>query len=295
MSEAYHVPVLLEEVLAFLPVDPDGVYVDATLGGGGHAKALLERLGKRGVLLGVDRDREALEACRPLEAQGAGRLHLIHGNFGDLASLLQGQGWPAVDGILVDLGVSSRHLDEGERGFSFLRPGPLDMRMDASRGVTAAELVNGLSEEELAELFEEYGEEPRSRRVARAVVEARRRAPISTTADLARVVERALGRRGPKHPGTRVFQALRIAVNGELEALDALLAGAPGLLRPGGRLVAIAYHSLEDRRVKRAFRDTPELDVLTRKAVKANREEIRTNPRARSARLRAAQRISPGG
>ncbi|MBI5442898.1 MAG: 16S rRNA (cytosine(1402)-N(4))-methyltransferase RsmH [Deltaproteobacteria bacterium] len=291
MSDAYHVPVLREEVLAFLPAEPDGIYVDGTLGGGGHARALLERLGPRGLLLGVDRDREALEACWPLEAEYPGKVRLLHGNFGELGPLLRAQGWEAVDGVLVDLGVSSRHLDEAERGFSFVRGGPLDMRMDASQGVTAADLVNESSEEQLVKLFEEFGEEPRSRKAARAVVEARRRAPISTTADLARVLERALGRRGPKHPGTRIFQALRIAVNQELSALDALLVQAPVLLKPGGRLVTIAYHSLEDRRIKRAFRETEGLEALTRKAVKPTRAEVERNPRARSARLRAAQRI----
>lgn len=310
MKPPYHVPVLLDAVLEVLPTAPDGVYVDGTLGGGGHARRIAERLGPGGLLLGVDRDPEALAAAAPLAAAFPGRVRLVQGSFGELEALLEGQGLGPVDGILLDLGVSSRQLDEAGRGFSFLRDGPLDMRMDPGAGVPAAELVNGLPEEELARLFREYGEEPRASRVARALVRARERRPLETTGELARAVEEALGRRGGKHPATRVFQALRIAVNGELQALERFLEALPGLLAPGGRVAVIAYHSLEDRRVKHALRGyapqcrcpaeaprctcgTPGLlRPLGRKAVKPGRAEIEANPRARSARLRAAERLA---
>ena len=295
MKDRYHVPVLLEEVLRYLPSDPGGLVVDGTLGGGGHAEALAERLGPRGLLLGLDRDAEALEACRGLTERFPGRVRLARGNFGALPEILRREGLGPASGVLLDLGVSSRHLDEADRGFSFLRDGPLDMRMDPSDGPSAAELVNGLREAELERLFRELGEEPRAHRVARAIAEARRRRPLATTGDLARTVERALGRQGGRHPATRVFQALRIAVNRELEALEGFLGSLATVLAPGGRVVVIAYHSLEDRRVKKAFQ-APEdvcggpLRVLTRKVVKPGRDEVERNPRARSARLRAAER-----
>lgn len=291
-------PVLLAEVLASLPTRPDGVYVDGTLGGGGHARALLEHLGPRGLLVGVDQDPEALAACEPLAQEFPGRLKRVGGSFGDLYSLLRREGIGPVDGILLDLGVSSRQLDAAGKGFSFLRDGPLDMRMDPASSPTAAHLVNELEEEALASIFWELGEESRSRRVARAIVEARRRRPLETTAELAHVVERALGRQSGKHPATRVFQALRIAVNRELEALDAFLESVEQVLAPGGRVAVISYHSLEDRRVKQAFRaadarrkaDGNGLLLVTRKAVKPGRDEVVTNPRARSAKLRIAER-----
>lgn len=309
MKAAYHVPVLLDAVLEVLPQSPGGVYVDGTLGGGGHARAIAERLGPGGLLVGIDRDPQALAAAAFLAADFPGRVRLVQASFGDLGAILAAQGLGPVDGIVLDLGVSSRQLDEAGRGFSFLRDGPLDMRMDPGTGVPAAELVNGLPEEELARLFREYGEEPRASRVARAVVRARGRGPLKTTGELARAVEEALGRRGGKHPATRIFQALRIAVNAELQALDRFLEALPDLLAPGGRVVVIAYHSLEDRRVKQALRGyapqcrcpaaaprctcgTPGLlRPLGRKAVKPGREEIQANPRARSARLRAAERL----
>jgi len=305
----YHVPVLAEEVVRLLVTDPGGTYVDATVGGGGHARFVAERVGTRGLLLGVDRDPEALAAAGDLAVRFPGRVRLIQGDFERLPEILAREGCTAVQGILLDLGVSSRQLDRAERGFSFLRDGPLDMRMDPAAESSAADLVNRLAEEELARLFRELGEEPRAARVARAVVAASARFPIRRTGELARIVEEALGRRGHKHPATRIFQALRIAVNRELESLDLLLRAVPALLAPGGRIVVISYHSLEDRRVKRAFRDwephcrcsphSPRCTcgrpgwarVLTRKAVKPGREEIGANPRARSARLRAAERL----
>ena len=303
----FHRPVLAAEAAGLLVGDPQGVYVDGTVGGGGHARQILARLDAAGRLIGMDRDPDALEACRGLESDP--RVTLVHGRFGALRSILSDLGVERVQGILVDLGMSSHQVDRPERGFSFLHDGPLDMRMDPGEGTSAADLVNRLDERELARILREYGEEPRARRVAAAIVRARRRGPIRTTGQLARVVEEALGRRGGRHPATRTFQALRIAVNRELEELDALLGHLPELLAPGGRVVAIAYHSLEDRRVKRAFRDAEPrcrcpahalrcacgrpgwLRVLTRKAVRPSHEEVEANPRARSARLRAAERL----
>jgi 16S rRNA (cytosine1402-N4)-methyltransferase len=305
----YHTPVLEQEVLEFLPTEPDGVLVDGTVGGGGHAWAIAKRLGARGLLLGIDRDPEALAVARELLGASAARIRLTQGDFGRLPGILRGEGLGPVQGVLLDLGVSSHQLDEGRRGFSFLRDGPLDMRMDPAAAVSAETLVNELPMAELARIFREYGEERRAQRVARAIVQARGRRLLQTTAELAQVVEKALGRRGPRHPATRIFQALRIAVNKELDSLDAFLAALPEVLAPGGRVVVISYHSLEDRRVKRAFRllephcrcpplaprctcGSPGLlRVLTRKAVQSSRPEVEANPRARSARLRAAERL----
>ncbi|GAB4262040.1 MAG: 16S rRNA (cytosine(1402)-N(4))-methyltransferase RsmH [Deferrisomatales bacterium] len=312
MNGAYHVPVLAEAAVHYLVTAPEGVYVDGTLGGGGHSYEIARRLGPQGRLIALDRDPEALAACRPLAEAFPGQVTLLHGDFGRLPQILAREGIEAVQGVLLDLGVSSRQLDAATRGFSFLRDGPLDMRMDSTQGVPAERLVNEASEGELARLFREYGEEPRAARAARAIARARRRRPLRTTGELARVLEEALGRRGPKHPATRVFQALRIAVNRELDALDDALAAIPALLAPGGRVVVISYHSLEDRRVKRAFRQweprcrcpplAPQCTcgrpgqcrVLTRKAVKPTRDEVERNPRARSARLRAAEKLVPG-
>ena len=307
MSRPYHVPVLAREAVEQLGVVADGTYVDATLGGGGHARLLAEQLGSGGRLLAVDQDPAALAAAAQLEQEFPGRVTLVRGNFGDLRELLHARGIETVHGVLADLGVSSRQLDAAERGFSFLHDGPLDMRMDPDRGSSAADLVNGETETELVRVLREYGEERRARRVARALVEAREQAPLRTTAELAAVVERALGRRSGKHPATRTFQALRIAVNGELHALEQLLGVLPALLAPGGRAVLIAYHSLEDRRVKRTFRSwephcrcpprAPQCTcgcpgfarVLTRRAIKPGAVEVAANPRARSARLRAVE------
>jgi 16S rRNA (cytosine1402-N4)-methyltransferase len=310
VKSRYHVPVLEEQVVGSLLTDPDGTYVDGTLGGGGHARLLAGRLGPRGRLLGIDRDPEALAVSRTHLAAFSDRIRLLSGDFGHLLEILERERITAVQGILLDLGVSSQQLDEARRGFSFLREGPLDMRMDPATDVTAATLVNELPEAELTRLFREYGEQPRAPRVARAIVHARARRPIQTTAELAQVVEKVLGRRGSKHPATRVFQALRIAVNRELDSLDAFLRGLPGVLHSGGRVVVISYHSLEDRRVKQALRRwEPQcrcppraprctcgrpglMRALNRKAVRPSQEEVAANPRARSARLRAAERLS---
>lgn len=289
-----HVPVLLEEALEALSVKPGGRYVDGTFGRGGHAREIARRGGE---VLGIDRDEEAVAA--------AGDMRVVHGRHGDLKEIANGHGWPDVDGILLDLGVSSPQLDDAGRGFSFLREGPLDMRMDRSCGVSAADLVNGADAERLEEIFRELGEEPGARRLARAV--ARRRG-FKTTTELADFVEDEVGRRGAHHPATRVFQALRMAVNDELGELRRALAGGMELLRPGGRFVVIAFESLSDRIVKRFFAahvgrmrslqqggaewvgELPRAKAVTRRAVVAGRREREMNPRSRSARLRAVER-----
>jgi 16S rRNA (cytosine1402-N4)-methyltransferase len=291
-SRGRHQPVLLREALEFLNVRPDGTYIDATLGAGGHAEAILERL-ERGRLLGIDRDAAALAGARArLEAFGE-RLIVLAGNFAEIDALHAASGLPPADGLLADLGVSSTQLEDASRGFSFALPGPLDMRMDPSSGTTAEELVNHMPERDLADLIFQLGEERYSRRIARAIVEAR---PIRKTTELAQVVTRAIPSRSGLHqihPATRTFLALRLAVNRELENLERLLAKALDVLRPQGRLVIISFHSLEDRLVKRAFQRWQregQARLLARKVVRPSREELDRNPRARSAKLRAAEK-----
>jgi 16S rRNA (cytosine1402-N4)-methyltransferase len=314
-SEFAHRPVLLEESLGYLDLKPGGVIVDGTLGGGGHALAILDRTAPDGILIGFDLDPDALAAAARHLARFGDRVRTLHGSFRDIAPVLEGIGITRVDGVLFDLGVSSHQLDTASRGFRFsgeTGSTPLDMRMDPTRGETAAAWLRRASEATLRETFQSYGELPGSKRLARAIVEARAETPLETSADLLRVIRSARvggGRR--HHPATRVFQALRIAVNDELGALRDGLAGAVAVLRPGGRLVVIAYHSLEDRVVKQHLRAgergcscpprTPvcvcggrvTLRVLTRKPVAPGRQEILSNPRARSARLRAAERVAP--
>jgi len=278
-------------VLQWLRPTPGGVYVDATVGAGGHAERLLEASGPSGTVVGIDRDPEALEVARHRLARFGGRVQLVHGNFAALKTLLHGLGLREVDGVLFDLGVSSLQLQRPERGFSFHFPGPLDMRMDPGQPQTAADLVNRLSEAELADLLRRYGEEPFARRIARSIV---RRRPLRTTTELVEAVQAAVPRsRWPRrlHVATRTFQALRIATNRELECLEEALGQVPEVLRPGGRAVVISFHSLEDRLVKRAFQSDPRLRPLTRKPVRPDAEEVRANPRARSARLRVAERV----
>ncbi len=315
-----HLPVMLPEVLAALRPRPGGLYLDATVGLGGHAAALLEHLAPEGRLLGLDQDGEALALARPrLEAIVAAHswthpapFRLEPANFADLGALLDRLGEPPLRGALFDLGVSSMQLDRPERGFSFRADGPLDMRMDPTRPVTAARLVNTLPEAELADIIFNYGEERWSRRVAREIVRAREQRPLTTTAELARIVARAVPRTPGLniHPATRTFQALRIAVNGELEVLGAALEACARRLEPEGRLVVLAYHSLEDRIVKRTFArlsgrcECPPrlpvcacgaealLRVLARKPLSPSAEEVARNPRARSARLRAVERAA---
>ncbi len=291
-----HVPVLLQTAIRMLNVRRGGVVVDATLGNAGHASEIARRLGPEGTLIGFDRDpeamalaRERLEALRAELGPEMPRLILHDVEFSRAGEVLAGA---KVDGLLADFGVSSMQFDEAQRGFSFQAEGNLDMRMNPREGVTAEQVVNQAGEKELADLIYEFGEERRSRRIARAIVRSR---PVTTTAQLARIVAGAAGSMKHEriHPATRTFQALRIYVNSELSEIDALLAAAPELLRPGGRLVTISFHSMEDRRVKDALRAGAQQgiwEVLTRKPLMADAEETDRNPRARSAKLRAAER-----
>jgi 16S rRNA (cytosine1402-N4)-methyltransferase len=290
-SDAGHVPVLLDETLELLAVRPGGLWVDGTLGLGGHAEAVLRATAPDGRLLGLDRDEEALERARARLNPFGARVRLEHADYRELPARL---GDERASGILLDLGVSSLQLDDAERGFSFQREGPLDMRMDRSERGTAAELVNRMREGELADLIHEYGEEPFSRRIARAIARARESEAIETTTRLAEIVRRAAprSRRPGFHPATRTFQALRIRVNRELDGLGEAIEHAAACLRSGGRLVVIAFHSLEDRAVKQAFRSLAGrgFALLTRKPLRPGDAELRRNPRARSARLRALRR-----
>jgi 16S rRNA (cytosine1402-N4)-methyltransferase len=304
---AYHVPVLRDEVLACLQPAKDKLFLDATLGGGGHSEALLER---GAMVIGLDQDPAALAFAGRRLAQFGDQFHAVSGNFSDAEALLARLQVPKVDGIVADLGVSSFQLDTPERGFSFMRDGLLDMRMNPDAKVTAAELVNTMSGEQLERLFRTLGEEPAARRIAIRIVRERAVRPLKSTAELASLVEAVIPRRGKKtHPATRVFQALRMAVNHELESLEAGLKVFSRLLAPGGRLAVIAFHSLEDRAVKHFFRDhttewldrpewpepRPNPDRLfrrvTTKALIASEEEQRANPRSRSAKLRAVEKI----
>jgi 16S rRNA (cytosine1402-N4)-methyltransferase len=299
-NEAGHVSVLSKEAIDFLAVKRGGTYIDATLGLGGHSYEIARRLGRRGRLIGFDKDRHALDIARKRLASPPAELErdwpevtVLHSSFAEIGSRIP-QG--CADGILADLGVSSLQLSEPARGFSFQAEGPLDMRMDQHGERTADQVVNRMGEEQLANVIYEFGEERRSRRIARAIVRAR---PIRTTAHLAQVISAALrpvkhGSYERIHPATRTFQAIRIYVNRELEELEALLTAAPQVLKTGGRLLAISFHSLEDRLVKDALRDGAKngvYRVLTKKPVGAGEEEIDRNPRARSAKLRAAERI----
>lgn len=306
---SYHTPVLLDEVIDHLRPEKNKTIVDGTLGGGGHSEALL-KAGAR--VVGIDQDDEALDFARQRLAGFGEDFRALRGNFADMPELLADAGISRVDGILVDIGVSSRQLDQAERGFSFGKKGPLDMRMDRSRGKTAADLVNTLPEEELATIFHEYGEQRASRRIAERIVRRRSEKPFTTTTDLADfiagILPRGHGPGGKIHPATRVFQALRIAVNDELGVLRRFLDNASRLLKPGGRLVVITFHSLEDRIVKQFLKHASQSHVdrkewpeprpnpdfqyrlLTRRPVIANPSELSKNKRSRSAKLRAAEK-----
>lgn len=306
-----HQPVMLAESLNLLQVRPGGRYIDATFGGGGHTRAILEASSPDGRVLALDADPAAVARAEALAEEVGPRLTVRHGNFAQIARLARAAGFDAVDGVLMDLGFSSFQIDEPSRGFSFQRPGPLDMRFDPTTAPSAREIVNTWDEADLSRIIFEYGEEPKARRIARAIVAARCERPIETTDHLAAIVEQAVGgRRGRAiHPATRTFQALRIAVNRELEVLEQGLAGALDVLAPGGRLVVIAFHSLEDRIVKQYFRteardcicppETPvcvcghraRLRVVTPKPLRPTEAEQALNPRSRSARLRAAERL----
>jgi 16S rRNA (cytosine1402-N4)-methyltransferase len=290
-TPARHVPVLLNAVLQYLNPQPGETIVDATLGAAGHACMIQQRLGPTGRLIGIDRDSHMIELAR--QRIGGSNVALCHANFAQLAQTLQSLGVGPVHGVLIDLGIASDQLDDAARGFGFSQAGPLDMRMDANSGSPASRWINQMPADRLADIFYEYGEERYSRRVARAIVAARQQGPIGTTDELAAIVRRALPHRGPRQkidPATRVFQALRIAVNEELENLDQVLVALPSCLLPGGRAVIISFHSLEDRRVKYAFRNRVLWEVLTRRPVRATPAEIAANPRSRSAKLRAAVR-----
>ena len=313
--EEGHLPVLADEVIEMLAPAPGSLHIDATLGGGGHTERILEAANPDGRLLGLDADPAAIARVQARLGPVYGdRLILRQANFRELADVAPAAGFGAVDGALFDLGLSSFQLADRERGFGFRTGGPLDMRFDTSRGVPASELLASLDTAELTALFRRYGEEPKAPRIARAIVDARRVAPIATAEELAALVERVLppNPRQPRrtHPATRVFQALRIAVNEELDALQAGLASALDLLRPGGRLVVLSYHSLEDRIVKRFFQAerrgcicppelpvcvcgrNPRLRLVTSPSLTPTDAEIAINPRARSARLRAAERLA---
>lgn len=304
----HHIPVLYHEVLARLQVQPGGRYVDATVGAGGHAAGILRSSAPDGQLLGLDADPEAISYAEQVLRPFEGRMILQAANFQDLRNVALSHGFGQVDGILMDLGVSSRQLNNAGRGFSFSLDGPLDMRFNPREGQSARDLVNNLPVGELADLLWQYGDERHARRIARAIVGAR---PLTTTGELADLVARTIGRREKIHPATRTFQALRIATNDELEALAQVLPQARDLLRPGGRLAIISFHSLEDRLVKRFFQqeardcicppETPvclcqhraSLQIITRRPLRPSPEEVAENPRSRSARLRVAERLAP--
>jgi 16S rRNA (cytosine1402-N4)-methyltransferase len=295
-----HVSVLLDEVLGWLRPRSGGRYIDGTVGNGGHAAAILAASAPDGLLLGLDADPAAVEVARGRLAEYGDRATIVNANFQDLEAVAGARGFDSVDGVVLDLGISSRQLDVGGRGFSFRSDEPLDMRFDPTRGESAADLLARADEIEIADVLYQYGEEYRSRRVARAIVRQRERAPIATTGDLVRVVESALGpKRGRISPATKSFQALRIAVNDELGALERVLPAAARLLAPGGRLAVLSFHSLEDRRVKQFFRAGGAGDValteLTRKPIVPSNQESTRNPRSRSAKLRVAERKPAGG
>jgi 16S rRNA (cytosine1402-N4)-methyltransferase len=297
-----HTPVLVEEIVQFLRPTASGVYVDATLGEGGHGEALLRASGPSGRLIGIDRDAEVLEVARQRLRSFGSRVDCVHGHAAELRNILDALHVPYVDGILLDLGISSYQLETAERGFSFTREGPLDMRMDRTAQQTAAMLVNTLEESDLVSLIQRYGEERWARRIARAILRARRRAPLQTTQDLAVVITHVIppsARPSRIHPATRTFQALRIAVNQELSRLEESLNVAVACLGPRARLCVVAYHSLEDRIVKRRFQayarspeePPPRVRLLTRKPVTSTLAERQSNPRARSAKLRVLERV----
>ena len=295
-----HIPVLLKEVMDALAVRPGGRYVDGTLGRAGHAKEIIAR---GGMVLGIDRDEQAIR-----EIGEVAGLSAVRGRHGSLKEIADEKGWGEVDGILLDLGVSSPQLDEAGRGFSFLREGPLDMRMDRSCGLSAADIVNGESAERLEEIFRTFGEEPQARRIAKAVAKERAEKPFETTVELAEFIEKVVGRRNGRHPATRVFQALRMEVNDEIGELGRALEGGLDLLRSGGRFAVITFESLTDRIVKRFFAghigrmvslqqggerwegEEPRMKAVTGRVVVASKEEEDLNPRSRSAKLRAAEK-----
>lgn len=310
--EFIHEPVLLQEVLEWMDVKPDGVYCDGTLGGGGHSGAMLRLSGGTATLYGIDRDMTAIEAATARLREFPG-FHALHGNFHDGKALLMAAGAPKLDGVLLDLGVSSPQLDRGERGFSYHEDAPLDMRMDVSQGQTAADLLNSASEQELCRIIRDYGEEKWAARIAQMICEHRAKKPMETTFDLVHAVDaaipKAVRRKDDGHPARRTFQAIRIAVNDELDPLDKAICDFVDCLKPGGRMLVITFHSLEDRLVKRCFQrlqnpctcppkapictcgKKPAVKILAHGAVAPTEAEVARNPRARSAKLRVAQKL----
>ena len=281
-----HIPVLAQELIAGLAIRPSGHYLDATVGGGGHSRLILAAAPDTQITA-IDRDEDAIATAKTVLAQYGDRIQFYHHNFAEYQpDKIQ------FDGIIADLGVSSFHLDTGSRGFSFRQEAPLDMRMDRRQSLTAAEIINYWEESELADIFYKYGEERLSRRIAKAIVQKR---PFQTTTELADTISRSVPRQyryGRIHPATRVFQALRIVVNEELASLETFLNSAPGWLKPGGRIAIISFHSLEDRLVKHSFRNSSLLQVITKKPIIAQEDELQNNPRSRSAKLRIGQQLS---
>lgn len=316
----YHIPVMLKQVLDYLDCRPGKIYVDCTLGGTGHSRAILEKIGGRGLLIGIDQDKDAVfhayEKLKPFE----NNIHLFHANFTELPNILKSLNIKGVDGILADLGLSLHHIKDSGRGFSFNNDEPLDMRMNVENTLTAYKLVNELRQDELANIFWKYGEERKSRPIAREIVKARRKEPINSSADLAQIVSKVVSRVKSKsssknrkkriHPATRVFMALRIAVNRELENVEQFMRQLPDILNPGARICILSFHSLEDRIVKHQFKDmakgcscppafpkcvcsqAPKLKILTKKGIVPDKDEIDNNPMSRSTRLRAAERLA---
>ncbi len=308
-----HIPVLLNETLEYLDPKPGGIYIDGTLGGAGHSSEIAKRIVPGGVLIGIDQDSNAIDAAtRRLEAY-KDNVIIVRDNFRNIKTIALQKGFKEVDGILLDIGVSSHQLDEKERGFSYMQDGPLDMRMDTENGLNASDIVNNSSEQELIRILRDYGEEKWAVRIAKFITEERKNSRIDTTFKLADIIQRAIpaaARRDGGHPAKRTFQALRIAVNDELQVLEEAVTNAARLLKPGGRLVVITFHSLEDRIVKKIFNNMekpctcppqlpvcacgkePLLRVITKKPVTAGVEELKTNTRSKSAKLRAAERVS---
>ncbi len=294
--KTYHIPVLIEELVEFISPAPGMIIVDATIGGGGHAKAMLERMANKGLLIGIDQDPDAISYCQHLKESFGEMVVLFQERFSRLDRVLDKLGIDKVDAIYFDLGVSWHQLEEAERGFSFMRNGPLDMRMNPSEGEPAYSILSKLNVRELEQIFREYGEERYSHRVAKAIVELRRQGRrLKRTRELAELVERVVPRRGQRvHPATRIFQALRIYVNQELDELKKGLEKAYSRLKRGGRIAVISYHSLEDRIVKNSFREWAKgsgFKILTKKPIQPKQEEIKANPKARSAKLRCGEKI----
>lgn len=298
MTTAYHKPVLLAEVLEVLDCKKGDVVVDATIGGGGHARGILERIAPEGLLIGIDRDPAAIAAAGENLRDFSEQVRLLHGRHEEISDLLEEAGAPPVNGILLDLGISSRHVDDSARGFSYRQNGPLDMRMDTTQGQTAADVLNKYAEDDLTTVFKKWGEERWAARVAQYVVKRRHDKPFETTDELVETIRAAIpagARRASKgHPARRVFQALRIEVNGEISGLTDALESAQNSLAPGGRAAIISYHSLEDRAAKRKIAELAadgRARIVTKKAVKPSKRETERNPRARSARLRAWEAV----